>query len=80
MSPIRNLHARSASLVTSSCRVCGCSDVHLDQVQDGSSRLELGECPRCSHRWTRLLGSMRSIASVASASRAHWPSERSAAA
>ena len=41
------------------CDVCGCEDVEIDVV-DGSSRadgvafsLELGECTRCAHRWTR---------------------------
>ena len=43
------------------CDVCGCEAVEIDVV-DGSSRadgvafsLELGECTRCAHRWTRPL-------------------------
>jgi len=43
------------------CNVCGCEDVEIDSVE-GSSRadgiaswLELGECTRCAHRWTRPL-------------------------
>ena len=41
------------------CGVCGCSDVDLDYVDAGQGAelyaLELGECPRCDHRWTRPL-------------------------
>ena len=39
------------------CAVCGCSDVEVDFVEDLGTgvapALELGECPRCEHRWTR---------------------------
>ena len=35
-----------------SCSICGCEGVRLDYF-DGDVPLELGECPRCSHRWTR---------------------------
>ncbi len=50
-----------------SCGICGCDDVDVDYVEDfwvqdfSSPRegvafaLELGECPRCDHRWTRPL-------------------------
>jgi hypothetical protein len=34
------------------CGICGCESVRLDYF-DGEVPLELGECPRCSHRWTR---------------------------
>jgi hypothetical protein len=34
------------------CGICGCEGVRLDYF-DGDVPLELGECPRCSHRWTR---------------------------
>jgi hypothetical protein len=41
------------------CGVCGCKDVDVDYVEDATQRaayaLELGECPRCDHRWTRPL-------------------------
>ena len=33
------------------CRVCGCGEVHTDEVVDGEA-LFLAECPRCDHRWT----------------------------
>jgi hypothetical protein len=36
------------------CGVCGCVEVELDYF-DGDVPLELGECPRCCHRWTRPL-------------------------
>ncbi len=45
-----------------SCGVCGCDHVDVDYVEDSfppregtASALELGECPRCEHRWTRPL-------------------------
>ena len=28
----------------------------VDHVDEAASVLELGECPRCSHRWTRPIG------------------------
>ena len=34
------------------CGICGCKDVRVDYF-DGDVPLELGECPRCSHRWTQ---------------------------
>ncbi len=34
------------------CLVCGCSEVHTDEVFDHGWLL-LAECPRCDHRWTR---------------------------
>jgi len=46
------------------CGVCGCDDVDVDYVEDayvadavrgGTYALELGECTRCNHRWTRPL-------------------------
>lgn len=33
------------------CRVCGCHEVHTDEVMDGEA-LFLAECARCDHRWT----------------------------
>ncbi len=36
------------------CLLCGCPDVHSDEVVDHGVLL-LGECPRCEHRWTRSL-------------------------
>ena len=45
-----------------SCGICGCDEVDVDYVEDFSAprqgaafALELGECPRCDHRWTRPL-------------------------
>jgi hypothetical protein len=32
------------------CLLCGCPDVHSDEVVDHGVLL-LGECPRCDHRW-----------------------------
>lgn len=48
------------------CRVCGCDDVHTDEVVDGEV-LCLAECPRCDHRWTTRAPRprMRSVASRA---------------
>lgn len=43
------------------CAVCGCDDVDVDYVRDEGTHqraayaLELGECLRCEHRWTRPL-------------------------
>ena len=36
------------------CRVCGCSEVFVDEVAAPSDRgvLRLSECTRCEHRWT----------------------------
>lgn len=51
-----SLQLRRGAAAALTCAVCGCTQVHLDQVQDGAMRLELGECPRCDHRWTRSLG------------------------
>jgi hypothetical protein len=34
------------------CVICGARDIRVDYF-DGDIPLELGECPRCSHRWTR---------------------------
>lgn len=36
------------------CTICGCTNIRLDYF-DGDVPLELGECPRCSHRWTTSL-------------------------
>ena len=40
------------------CSLCGCASVNLDYWEDpdGEASLELGQCPRCDHRWTRPLG------------------------
>lgn len=46
-----------------SCGICGCDEVDVDYVEnwvegfshDAAFALELGECPRCKHRWTRPL-------------------------
>ncbi len=35
------------------CQVCGCAHVEIDCVDLQADALELGECPRCGHRWTR---------------------------
>ena len=35
------------------CCVCGCPEVHTDEVAEAGLRLE--ECPRCKHRATRRL-------------------------
>ena len=40
-------HARYTPIV---CLLCGCPDVHSDEVVDRGVLL-LGECPRCDHRW-----------------------------
>jgi len=43
------------------CRVCGCHEVVLDYAAAAPTApvpiyaLELGQCPRCDHRWTRPL-------------------------
>ena len=65
MSFATNLHSVSftppaaARHTGAGCAVCGSQDVDVDQVVDGASRLELGECPRCEHRWTRPLRAVR---------------------
>ena len=55
-----------------SCGVCGCDEVDVDYVESAFTEramLELGECPRCEHRWTRPLrvptrGEARAAAAV----------------
>lgn len=58
-----------------SCSICGCAEVEIDYLddfgRDDSGRetdefhsavgatLQLGECRRCSHRWTHLLPFVR---------------------
>ena len=51
---ISNLH-RSSPSASTSCAVCGCHELELDQVVDAGLHLELGECGRCGHRFTRTL-------------------------
>ena len=36
------------------CRVCGCREVHTDEVVDREVLL-LAECPRCQQRWIQVL-------------------------
>ena len=36
------------------CSLCGCASVNLDYWDDpdGEASMQLGQCPRCDHRWT----------------------------
>ena len=41
----------SPTRTVTKCIVCGCTEVHTDEVKDRGWVL-LSECPRCEHRWT----------------------------
>lgn len=58
-------HARYTPIV---CLLCGCPDVHSDEVVDRGVLL-LGECPRCEHRWVFRMSDSE-VESFASASEA----------
>ena len=65
------------------CGICGCAGVRLDHWDDpvgvgvgdadadraGDASLELGECPRCDHRWTRSLAHSPQTRGVSSGER-----------
>jgi hypothetical protein len=67
-----------------SCGICGCDDVDVDYVEDSfllregtAYALELGECPRCDHRWTRplRLPTRREAQNAAAARVLHAPAD-----
>jgi hypothetical protein len=43
--------ARSIQAGGIHCLVCGCDEVHTDEVVDREV-IFLAECPRCDYRWT----------------------------
>lgn len=51
----------AAGRTASRCLVCGFSEVRTDEVIDGGVMF-LGWCPRCDHRWTSRVPSLRATA------------------
>jgi uncharacterized paraquat-inducible protein A len=48
---------RTANPGSACCNLCGCANPRLDYWDDpdAEASLQLAECPRCGHRWTRSL-------------------------
>lgn len=45
------------------CGVCGCGEVHTDEVTD-ETPVRLAACARCDHRWTERLAPAPAPAAV----------------
>ncbi len=50
------------------CSLCGCDSVNLDYWDDpdGEASMQLGQCPRCDHRWTSPLAVLQPPALLSS--------------